>query len=146
MKFNRMNQVDIHPNMTTHELLNSMKDGGFTCRKVALAMELLVQMIHEKKCKIFLGLAGALIPGGMRKIIRKMIEKDMVDCIVTTGANISHDLLETSGGSHHHGSEYLNDEKLMEMKILRPNLLNTFPPCTMQWETVIISQGIMREH
>ncbi len=119
MKFKRMNQVDIHPNMTTVELLASMKNGGFTCRKAALATDLLEQMIVDDSCTVFLGLAGALIPGGMRNILRTMIEKNMVNCIVTTGANISHDLLETSGGSHHHGSEHLSDEKLREMEISR---------------------------
>ncbi|MHA2243722.1 MAG: deoxyhypusine synthase family protein [Candidatus Hodarchaeales archaeon] len=119
MKFKPMNQVDIHPNMTTVELLASMKNGGFTCRKAALATDLLEQMIVDDSCTVFLGLAGALIPGGMRNILRTMIEKNMVNCIVTTGANISHDLLETSGGSHHHGSEHLSDEKLREMKISR---------------------------
>ncbi|MFX1285396.1 MAG: deoxyhypusine synthase [Promethearchaeota archaeon] len=119
MKFKRMKQVDIHPNMTVDELLASMKNGGFTCRKIALATELLEQMILDDSCMVFLGLAGALIPGGMRKILRIMIEKNMVNCIVTTGANISHDLLETSGGSHHHGSEYLDDEKLVELQMSR---------------------------
>ncbi len=114
-----MKQVNIRPNMTTVELLSAMKNGGFTCRKVALASELLEQMIKDDGCTIFLGLAGALIPGGMRKILRIMIEKSMVNCIVTTGANISHDLLETSGGSHYHGSEHLDDDKLNEMQISR---------------------------
>ncbi|UCG00535.1 MAG: deoxyhypusine synthase [Candidatus Heimdallarchaeota archaeon] len=114
-----MKQVDIRPNMTTNELLSTMKNGGFTCRKVALATDLLEQMIQDDACTIFLGLAGALIPGGMRNILRIMIEKNMVNCIVTTGANISHDLLETSGGSHYHGSEHLNDKKLNEMQISR---------------------------
>ncbi len=119
MKFSRMKQVDIRPNMTTIELLSAMKNGGFTCRKVALATELLEQMIQDNGCTVFLGLAGALIPGGMRNILRIMIEKNMVNCIVTTGANISHDLLETSGGSHYHGSEHLNDDKLNEMQMSR---------------------------
>lgn len=119
MKFSRMKQVDIRPNMTTVELLDAMKNGGFTCRKVALATDLLEQMIQDDGCTLFVGLAGALIPGGMRKILRIMIEKNMVNCIVTTGANISHDLLETSGGSHYHGSEHLNDDKLNEMQMSR---------------------------
>ncbi|MFX1505466.1 MAG: deoxyhypusine synthase [Promethearchaeota archaeon] len=119
MKFKRMKQVTIHPNMTINELLAAMKNGGFTCRKVALAAELLEEMIQDDGCTIFLGLAGALIPGGMRDILRIMIEKSMVNCIVTTGANISHDLLETSGGSHYHGSEHLDDDKLNEMQMSR---------------------------
>ncbi|MFW9903399.1 MAG: deoxyhypusine synthase [Candidatus Thorarchaeota archaeon] len=119
MKFKRMNQVTIHPNMTTDELLTAMKNGGFTCRNVALATEILEEMIQDDRCTVFLGLAGALIPGGMREILRIMIEKNMVNCIVTTGANISHDLLETSGGSHYHGSEHLDDNKLKEMQMSR---------------------------
>lgn len=119
MKFERMNQVDISPDMTVTELLASMKNGGFTCRKLSLATDLLEQMILDDCCTVFLGLAGALIPGGMRNILRIMIEKNMVDCIVTTGANLSHDLLESSGGSHYHGSERLNDEKLKEMELSR---------------------------
>ncbi|MFX0050636.1 MAG: deoxyhypusine synthase [Candidatus Hodarchaeota archaeon] len=119
MTFKKMKQVSIRPNMTVVELLTSMKEGGFTGRKVALATELLEEMIRDTDCTIFLGVAGALIPGGMRNILREMIEKEFVNCIVTTGANISHDLLETSGGSHYHGSEKLDDTKLKEIEMSR---------------------------
>ena len=119
MNMKKMKQVDIRPNMTVRDLLLSMKNGGFTCRKVALATDLLTEMVTDESCTIFLGLAGALIPGGMRNIIRTMIEKDIINCIVTTGANLSHDLLETSGGSHYHGSETLDDIKLKEMEMSR---------------------------
>lgn len=126
MNMKKMKQVDIRPNMTVKDLLLSMKNGGFTCRKVALATDLLTEMVTDESCTVFLGLAGALIPGGMRNIIRTMIEKDMINCIVTTGANLSHDLLETSGGSHYHGSETLDDIKLKEMEISR--IFNTLIP------------------
>lgn len=119
MNMKKMKQVDIRPNMTVRDLLLSMKNGGFTCRKVALATDLLTEMVTDESCTVFLGLAGALIPGGMRNIIRTMIEKDIINCIVTTGANLSHDLLETSGGSHYHGSETLDDIKLKEMEMSR---------------------------
>jgi len=119
-----MKQVEIRPNMTVIELLNSMKEGGFTCRKVALATDLLVEMFQDDNCTVFLGLAGALIPGGMRNILRLMIERNLINCIVTTGANISHDLLEASGGSHYHGSEELTDKELQKMKMNR--IFSTF--------------------
>jgi deoxyhypusine synthase len=126
MNMKKMKQVDIRPNMTVSDLLLSMKNGGFTCRKVALATDLLTEMVTDETCTVFLGLAGALIPGGMRNVIRTMIEKDIVNCIVTTGANLSHDLLETSGGSHYHGSETLDDIKLKEMEMSR--IFNTLIP------------------
>jgi len=53
MQFKKMKQVDIQPHMTVDELLSSMKEGGFTCRKVALATELLEEMIgKEIKAKV----------------------------------------------------------------------------------------------
>ncbi len=119
MKLKKMRQVSIKSNMTVNELLSEMKEGGFTCRKVALATDLFEEMINDSECRTFLGLAGALIPGGMRKIIKIMIEKEMIDCIVTTGANISHDLMETSGGSHYHGNEEMSDSKLKAMEVSR---------------------------
>ena len=119
MKLKKMRQVSIRANMTVNELLSEMKEGGFTCRKVAVATDLFEEMINDIECRTFLGLAGALIPGGMRKIIKTMIEEEMVDCIVTTGANISHDLMETSGGSHYHGNEQIDDSKLKEMEVSR---------------------------
>lgn len=124
MKLHKMKQVEVFPHMSVSELLDSMKDGGFTCRKVALATELFLEMVEDEKCNVFLGLAGALIPGGMRKILFKMIEKEMVDCIITTGANISHDLLETSGGSHFHGNTDFSESKLKELDVSR--IFDTF--------------------
>jgi deoxyhypusine synthase len=114
-----MKQVEIYPNMTVNELLISMKNGGFTCRKIGLATDLLEEMVTDKDCTVFLGLAGALIPGGMRNIIRDLIEKDIINCIVTTGANLSHDLLESFGRSHFHGTELIDDAKLHEMEYSR---------------------------
>ena len=124
MKLHKMKQVEVFPHMSVNELLDSMKDGGFTCRKVARATDLLLEMVEDEKCNVFLGLAGALIPGGMRKILFKMIEKEIVDCIITTGANLSHDLLETSGGSHFHGNNDLDESKLKELDVSK--IFDTF--------------------
>ena len=46
---------------------------------------------------IFLGLAGAMVPGGMRPVITYLIENRLIDCLVSTGANLFHDLYETLG-------------------------------------------------
>jgi deoxyhypusine synthase len=119
MKLHKMKQVDVYPNMTVVELLEAMKDGGFTCRKVAQASDLFLEMIKDRSCTVFLGIAGALIPGGMRKILFKMIENKIIDCIITTGANLSHDLLETSGGTHFHGTNNVDEARLNELNMSR---------------------------
>jgi deoxyhypusine synthase len=76
-------------------------------------------MISDPTCIIFLGLSGAMIPGGMRKVIRDMIEMKLVDVIVSTGANIFHDLFESFGYRHYIGSEEEDDDLLRRHRIVR---------------------------
>jgi deoxyhypusine synthase len=63
-------------------------------------------------CTIFLGMAGALSAGGMRLIAAHLIEHRFVDCLVSTGANLYHDLHETRGRRHFIGSPRENDAAL----------------------------------
>jgi deoxyhypusine synthase len=68
---------------------------------------------------IFLGTAGALSAGGMRLIIAHLIEQRYVDCLVSTGANLYHDLHETRGRRHFIGSPTLDDAALAAERIDR---------------------------
>lgn len=68
---------------------------------------------------IFLGLAGALSAGGMRMIVAHLIEHRFVDCLVSTGANLYHDLHETRGRHHFIGSPHANDDDLQAERIDR---------------------------
>lgn len=76
-------------------------------------------MVRDPRCIIFLGLSGAMIPGGMRRVIHDMIEMKLVDVIVSTGANIFHDLFESFGYSHYVGSETEDDDLLRKHRIVR---------------------------
>ena len=67
------------------------------------ATKLLAETLDDDDTVVFLSVAGPLVPGGLRKVIRDMIENDMVDVLITSGANITHDLLEAFGGRHHYG-------------------------------------------
>ena len=75
-------------------------------------------MLDDPACIIFLGLSGAMIPGGMRRVIRDMIEMKLVDVIVSTGANIFHDLFEGFGYRHYVGSEEGDDDALRKHRIV----------------------------
>jgi deoxyhypusine synthase len=55
----------------------------------------------------------------MRRVIRDMIEMKMIDVIVSTGANIFHDLFESFGYRHYVGSEEGNDDDLRKHRIVR---------------------------
>jgi deoxyhypusine synthase len=68
---------------------------------------------------IFLGMAGALSAGGMRLVIAQLIQQRYVDCLVSTGANLYHDLHVTRGRRHFMGSPQLDDAALAAERIDR---------------------------
>jgi deoxyhypusine synthase len=60
-----------------------------------------------------------MIAGGMRKVIRDMIEMRLVDVVVSTGANIFHDLFEGFGFRHYLGKDGGDDDLLRHHRIVR---------------------------
>ena len=68
-------------------------------------------MIQDEDMNVFLSLGGPLIPGGMRNVVTKMINEGHVNLIVSSGANITHDLVEAFGWSHYR-HEGKDDEDL----------------------------------
>lgn len=69
-------------------------------------------MIQDKECTVFFGQAGAMVPGGMKQIIIDFLQNKWVDVFVTTGATLTHDIVEALGFKHYQGSAHDNDEKL----------------------------------
>lgn len=100
-------------------LLEEMLGVGFQGRALAEAFAIWKQMLSEKKITIWLGISGAIIPAGMRKLLSYLIEKRMVDVIVSTGAQIFHDICEVMGVRHFQGSALANDVELKEEGIDR---------------------------
>ena len=65
------------------------------------------------------GLAGAMVPGGMRRVIVYLIENRLIDVLVSTGANLFHDVYETLGKPHFQGSPESDDHELGRRRINR---------------------------
>lgn len=101
------------------ELTDAMLKTGFQGRKLAQAVEAWSAMLDEKELTIFMGLSGAMVPAGMRKIIAYMIQEGFIDCLVTTGANLFHDIHEALGGKHYIGSHTADDNDLYKCGIDR---------------------------
>jgi len=111
--------LKIKKNMKVSELVDQMGEIGFQAKKVSEAAEIFKEMKEDKDCKIFFGLAGAMVPGGMKEIIVDLLDEGGIDVLVTTGANLTHDLIESLGRKHYHGEEFIDDEKLNEKGIDR---------------------------
>lgn len=91
--------LEIRKGMTVKDLINQYEKGVFGAGKIAEAVNIYAEMLSTN-CRVFLGLAGALVPAGLGKIVADLVRDDMVHVIVTTGANVTHDLIEAFGGSH----------------------------------------------
>ncbi len=98
--------------MKAFELVEEMRGAGFGAGKIARASEIMSIMFHDKECKVFFGVAGAMVPAGMKEVILDVL--DNVDVFVTTGATLTHDLAESLGESHYIGDELEDDKKLHE--------------------------------
>jgi deoxyhypusine synthase len=120
-------QIKIRNGMKVSELVSSMsKSGVMGAGRIAKAADIFVKMVHDKDCTVFLGLAGAMVPGGMKNIIIDMLENKYVDVLVTTGANLTHDLVEALGYSHYQGAPNVDDKKLFDKHIDR--IYDSFMP------------------
>jgi deoxyhypusine synthase len=101
------------------DLLKSMSKTGFQGRKLGEAFEIWLEMLEEEKITILMGLAGAMVPAGMRRVISWLIRNRFIDVLVSTGANLFHDIHEALGFKHYIGSEFANDVELFREGIDR---------------------------
>jgi deoxyhypusine synthase len=101
------------------DLVRAFQHTSFQSRNVFKCFDVFQKMLEDPACIIFLGLSGAMIPGGMRRVIHDMIEMKLIDVIVSTGANIFHDLFESFGYRHYVGSEGGDDNALRKHRIVR---------------------------
>jgi deoxyhypusine synthase len=100
-------------------LLDEMAQTGFQGKKLGEVAKIWTEMTRRKGLTIFMGLTGSLSTTGQWKIIRWLIEKRYIDVLVSTGANISEDLLEAIGYGYYQGTWLANDEELLRLKIDR---------------------------
>src|SRR6266853_1664475 len=108
----------VEPGLTADQLLLRMERISFQGRMLATAHRVWHKML-EDDVTIFLGMAGALSAGGLRMIVAYLIANRYVDCLVSTGANLYHDLHETRGQHHYIGSPHPDDSALAEDRIDR---------------------------
>jgi deoxyhypusine synthase len=108
----------VEPGLTVDQVLLRMERISFQGRMLATAHRVWHKML-EDDVTIFLGMAGALSAGGLRMIVAHLIVNRYVDCLVSTGANLYHDLHETRGQHHYIGSPRSDDSALAEERIDR---------------------------
>ena len=83
-------------------LVDAMQSMAYSSRDLARAASIYERMLRDKDCGVILCLAGSLISAGLKQIFVDMIRNNMVDAIVSTGANIvDQDFFEALGFKHY---------------------------------------------
>ena len=101
------------------DLLDEMSKTGFQGKKLGEVARIWTEMAKAKGLTVFLGLTGSLSTTGQWIIIRWLVENRYVDVIVSTGANISEDILEALGYHYYQGTWLADDYELLRLKIDR---------------------------
>ncbi len=100
-------------------LARDMSRLGFQAGQLGRSVDVWQNMLDDEEVTIFLGLAGAMVPAGLKEVVAYLIRERMVDCVVSTGANLFHDLCEGLGVIHYRGDPGADDAHLKDCGIDR---------------------------
>ncbi len=115
----KVKAIEVKTPKKISKLLSEMKETGFQGRKLAEVVEIWEKMIKDKDVTIFFGYAGSLSTTGQWKIINWLIENRFIDVLVSTGANISEDIVEAMGKSYWQGHHLVPDDLLFKIGLNR---------------------------
>ncbi|MFQ5887842.1 MAG: deoxyhypusine synthase [Candidatus Hydrothermarchaeales archaeon] len=108
----RVGHISLKRHMTIGDIIGEYGDAGVLgAGTLSKAVSIYKEMLQEK-ATIFLGISGPMVPAGLRTVITDMIKESYTDVVVTSGANVVHDMIEAFGGSHYLGSFNVDDREL----------------------------------
>src|SRR5436305_8539698 len=96
------------------DLVRAMAKTAFTGRQLGEAADVLEAMARDKDCFVVMTLAGAMTVAKQGLIISELIDRGVVNAIVSTGALMAHGLVEATGRAHFRHNPELTDEELYE--------------------------------
>ncbi|MDP6932842.1 MAG: deoxyhypusine synthase family protein [Myxococcota bacterium] len=96
------------------QLLRTMAGTAFGGRRLGEAAEVLEAMVTDPECSVVLTLSGAMTVAKMNLVITEMVERGWVQAIVSTGALLTHGLVELEGMEHFKADHSIDDTTLFE--------------------------------
>jgi deoxyhypusine synthase len=130
-------------NMTVQQLINFYGSTGYNARRLAEAAEILKEMI-DTDSTVCLTLAGAMTPIGIGRTISAMIESGFIDWIVSTGANVYHDLHFAYDLPVRQGHFDVDDDILYSKQIVRIYDVYIKEMGTLQAQDIVVQREIKR--
>ena len=118
MKLPKVEDIELRKGMSVDELVRQLyKAGGFTAKDLALAVDIIEEMIKDDAV-IFLSFPACIIATGTRGVIKELVKRKLVDVIITTCGTLDHDLARI-WKDYYHGSFMLDDVELHKQGINR---------------------------
>jgi deoxyhypusine synthase len=122
MKFRekKVRPIDLRKVSSLDQLCRALGGCGFQGRKLSGVVDVWEAMVDDPECLKVMTLSGAMVPGGMGEVIMQLIEAGAVDAIVSTGANVTHDFINSVvDQAHYLGSEHEDDDELRKHRTNR---------------------------
>lgn len=115
----RIYPMDIRPGMKLEDLVSVYRgSGAFQGGRLGAACAL-----YEKMCKeqttIALTIAGAMTPAGMGGTIIPLMKNGLIDFVISTGANLYHDIHFALDLEVYQGNRLVDDRKLLKAGVER---------------------------
>ena len=108
---------------------------AFNAARLAEACQIFTAKMLDpaEETTVGLTMAGALSPAGLGGCVIELMDRGLVDFIISTGANLYHDLHYALNFTLHRGSPFLDDVALYEQGIIR--IYDILFPATVLLET-----------
>jgi deoxyhypusine synthase len=106
--------LDLSRVKTINDLVRGMADTAFTGRQLGEAVDVLEAMARDKDCFVVMTLAGAMTVAKQGLIICDLIDRGLVNAVVSTGALMAHGLVEATGQKHYRYDPRMSDVELYE--------------------------------
>ncbi len=98
---NPVRHVDIRA-FDARPIVDAYREMAYSARTLAQAADIYSMMLADKGCAVVLTLAGSMVSAGLKRAVMTLVEHNMIDAIVSTGANIvDQDFFEGLGFKHY---------------------------------------------
>ena len=106
--------LDLGKVRSVDDLVRAMAKTAFTGRQLGEAADVLEAMARDEECFVVMTLAGAMTVAKQGLVVTELIDRGIVNAIVSTGALMAHGLVEATGRAHFRYNPDIADTTLYE--------------------------------
>ena len=106
--------LDLSKVKNISDLVRGMANTAFTGRQLGESVDVLEAMARDKECFVVMTLAGAMTVAKQGLVICDLIDRGLINAVVSTGALMAHGLVEATGCKHYRYDPKMDDVQLYE--------------------------------